>query len=128
MPTTTISPITTWENSPNSCIISSSKGNLIIEIQGELLVPHHRTEDAEFISVDAFHDAVKFGKLVFNEKDQNKVTLFVGNSQRLLGSVVSLEKPLAILKVPSTEESQSVDMVDIIDKKILFKERPLPIM
>lgn len=133
MPTTEISYsgcLVPGRSEKNSCIVSSHQGLLIIEIQGELNVPQHESADgeAEFISVDSIYEAVKYGKLTFSEKDSSKVTLYIGKSQRLLGSVVKLEKPLGILRVLSAENNNEVQMVDIIEKKLLFKERPLPIM
>lgn len=93
-----------------------------------------------FVKVDDIYDAVKFGHLQFDDKDQLKVTLFIGKSQRLIGNVVKLDVPLGVLKVPlkqkSVEDSDNVDMdqdheiqmIDIVRAKMIFKQRPLPIM
>ncbi|KAK6456820.1 chromosome transmission fidelity protein 8 [Scheffersomyces xylosifermentans] len=124
-------------------IISTPSGLSIIEIQGELNfprdVPLNVTIDESnaeyiqnFVTVNDIRHAVKFGRLQFDEKDAKKVILFIGKSQRLLGTMVDLETPLAVLKIPvkknddTTEDT--ISMIDIISKKIIFKQRPLPVM
>ncbi|ODV80842.1 uncharacterized protein CANTADRAFT_48270 [Suhomyces tanzawaensis NRRL Y-17324] len=122
-------------------VISTPFGLSILEIQGELNIPTEPPAsdhtDAEyvlnFITVDQVYHAVKCGNLEFDAADPKKATLFIGKSQRLLGSVVNLETPLAVLKVPlggssEQEENTQIQMVDIIRNKIIFKQRPLPIM
>ena len=115
-------------------VISTPFGLVLLEIQGELNLPREVPKDnlQDFISVDSIHHAVKFGRLQLDEKDPKKLTLFVGNSQRLIGDLVKLNPPLAVLKVPIDKtdliKDKSIDMIDIIEKKLIFKERPLPIM
>ncbi|CAH6718346.1 chromosome transmission fidelity protein 8 [[Candida] jaroonii] len=110
----------------NDSIISTPYGLSILEIQGVLNLPSEPHGDAEFIKVDEIYDAVKFGRLQFDEKNEKKVTLFVSNSQRLLGTIEDLDVPLGVLKIPN--EESTITMIDIIKKKIIFKQRPLPIM
>lgn len=136
-----------------SSLITTPYGLALLEIQGELNLPHTKPDipldellpqDQEkmknFVKVDDIYDAVKFGHLQFDDKDQLKVTLFIGKSQRLIGNVVKLDVPLGVLKVPlkqkSVEDSDNVDMdqdheiqmIDIVRAKMIFKQRPLPIM
>ncbi|EGV60374.1 hypothetical protein PSN45_001864 [Yamadazyma tenuis] len=115
---------------PGPEVISTPFGRSLLEIQGVLNVPKEKSAGLEYITVDDIHEAVKFGKLRFDEKDKSKVTLLIGNSQRLVGTMANLDTPLGLLKIPCNEDgSQSqIDMVDIIRKKIIFKHRPLPIM
>lgn len=135
----------------NDNIISTPYGLSILEIQGELNLPqsfpqaneNHKPEYLEnFARVNDVYEAVKFGRLEFDPKNQSNVTLYIGKSQRLLGSMVNLETPLAVLRIKtetsndedteygSSEENkdESIKIVDIVKKKIIFKQRPLPIM
>lgn len=139
--------------SPNTSgspfVVSTPFGLSLLEIQGKLTIPTGAPRsikdlDAEhmqtFVKVDDVRDAVKFGRLSFDEKDPSKVVLFVGTSQRLNGEVETLREPVALLKIPKVNEkkgdekekdidgNRGVNMVDIIYKKIIFKHRPLPIM
>lgn len=125
---------------PGGCVVSTPFGLLILEIQGELNLPLSAPEDTagvdqeyldNFALVDDIYEAVKFGRMEFDSLDSSKVVLFIGKSQRLLGSVEKLREPLGILKVPTNPQSQgpqSMKFMDIIHKKIIFKQRPLPIM
>mmetsp|Transcript_2951 Transcript_2951/g.3283 ORF Transcript_2951/g.3283 Transcript_2951/m.3283 type:complete len:163 (-) Transcript_2951:67-555(-) len=135
----------------NDDIISTPYGLSILEIQGELNLPqsfpqpneNHKSEYLEnFVRVNDVYEAVKFGRLEFDPKNQSNVTLYIGKSQRLLGSMVDLETPLAVLRIKTdttdnkdTEDGalevnrdDSIKIVDIVRKKIIFKQRPLPIM
>lgn len=138
-------------------LIFTPYGLMLLEIQGELNLPNEfpqgqpkTDEDHEylnnFITINEIQHAVKFGNLVFDEKDNSKVTLYIGKSQRLLGNVVKLSTPLAVLRIPlKNEDEMTVDsnndnvnkfkqeeelikLVDIVKAKVIFKQRPLPIM
>lgn len=126
-------------------IISTPYGLSILEIQGELNLPKSVPEDDEiasggdyvsnFATIDSIYHAVKFGRLDFDANDHTKVTLFIGKSQRLLGNLVDLDTPLGVLRITrsyqlaeSNRDDNQLKMVDIIRKKIIFKQRPLPIM
>lgn len=122
--------------SPEGCFVSTPFGLSLLEIQGELNLPTHAPTDtqnpdpeykANFATVDEIYEAVRFGNIQFDEKDPAKVVLIIGKSQRLMGSVVTLPKPLGVLRVPSGEEAP-MKIIDVIYKKLLFKQRPLPIM
>lgn len=134
----------------NDNIISTPYGLSILEIQGELNLPqtfpqaneNHKPEYLEnFARVNDIYEAVRFGKLEFDPKNHANVTLYIGKSQRLLGSMVDLETPLAVLRIctddtndvndsskDDSSKDDSIKIVDIIKKKIIFKQRPLPIM
>lgn len=138
----------------NNNLIFTPYGLMLLEIQGELNLPIEfpqgqpkTDEDREylnnFITINEIHHAVKFGNLVFDEKDNSKVTLYVGKSQRLLGNVVKLSTPLAVLKIPlknedemmldnddnaNQQEEELIKLMDIVKAKVIFKQRPLPIM
>lgn len=102
-------------------VIMTPLGRTIIEIQGDLELPTDEDDkDAE----------VRFGLLDIEENHNDpimsRVTLYVGKKQRLLGKVVSLEVPLGLLNF--TKNDNKVTLEDVIRYKILFQDRPLPIM
>lgn len=123
--------------SDGRCIVSSSQGLLLLDIQGELSLPEEEYPVAtptgcEYISVDKIYKAVKFGHLEFDEINKLRVTLIIGKSQRLLGKIEDLPKPMGVLRVPVSKQdeqnTESVEILDVIYKKLLFDMRPLPIM
>jgi chromosome transmission fidelity protein 8 len=118
-------------------VISSPFGLVMVEIQGELNLPTHipRELNENYIKLDDINYAIKLGNLEIDEVDHTKITLYTGNFQRLLGTLEKLKTPLGVLKIPidhsPTDENQTsktIEMIDIVDKKLIFKERPLPIM
>ena len=138
-------------------LIFTPYGLMLLEIQGELNLPNEfpqgqpKTDEDHkylnnFITINEIQHAVKFGNLVFDEKDNSKVTLYIGKSQRLLGNVVKLSTPLAVLRIPLKnedemmvdsnndnvnkfkQEEELIKLVDIVKAKVIFKQRPLPIM
>lgn len=117
-----------------SNVISTPLGLAIFEIQGELNLPSAEPHadanpeyKANFAKVDEIYNAVKFGRLVIDKADESKVTLFIGKSQRLLGKISKLDPPLGVLRLSSKEEGD-IKMIDIVRQKVIFKDRPLPIM
>lgn len=113
-------------------IITTPLGLTLVEIQGVLNLPKEKIDNGEYIKVDNIHDAIKFGQLSIDEATK-RATLVIGVSQRLEGNIEQLEPPLAVLKVPNKSEdtkdtASPISMVDIIDKKLIFRQRPLPIM
>lgn len=104
--------------------LSTPLGNTILEIQGDLEIPLQPQDDSRF-SKHNDEDIVRFGLLSIGP-DGKDATLFVGKKQRLLGSVVKLDTPLGLLKFD--EKTGAVEMQDIFNYKVIFKNRPLPIM
>lgn len=105
--------------------ITTPFGRALLEIQGVLNLPTSTPEESSvhagnFIRVGDEGTAVKFGRVEFNG---DKATMFVGNLQRLLGEVVPLAVPLGVLKV-----EEGLEIVDVIKYKLIFKDRPLPVM
>lgn len=116
-----------------SCVVSSSEGLLLLDIQGELNLPmEHDLESGkhDVALVDKIHHAIKFGKILFENDGLRRVTLFIGESQRLLGKIDDLPKPVGVLRVPNTdtESSNKIKLIDVVYKKVTFDQRPLPIM
>lgn len=114
-------------------VVTTPQGNVIMEIQGELIQPTFKPEgltteeEAKYVQLEDLNYAVKVGRL---QLDGDKATLFIGTSQRLLGDVKKLNPPLGVLKLPQTADNQDekIQMVDVIRQKIIFTGRPLPIM
>ncbi|CAK7893807.1 chromosome transmission fidelity protein 8 [[Candida] anglica] len=120
---------TATEKPPN--VISTPLGLAIVEIQGELNLPQTQPSRdanpeylANFATVDDIYTAVRFGSLELDPKDEEKAVVYIGKSQRLMGKLVNLDTPLGVLRLGSKD----IKMVDIIYKKLIFKDRPLPIM
>lgn len=105
-------------------------GNTILEIQGDLEIPEMEAGTDLLSPEYQFNtckekDIVRFGLLNVSD-DKKHATLYIGKKQRLLGSIVELEKPLGLLKFNA--DTGTVDLKDILHYKIMFKDRPLPIM
>lgn len=118
-----------------ACVVSSPLGLVLLDIQGELNLPHENSKDRyERATADQVHEAVRFGRIEFDKSNLSRVTLFIGESQRLVGKVVELPRPIGILRISNlsdeakTSSSQNIDLIDIVKKKMLFDQRPLPIM
>ncbi|KAK5778310.1 Ctf8p PWA37_000443 [Arxiozyma heterogenica] len=117
------------ENNENNENINTSPltimtplGRTIVEIQGDLEIS---------TNMEVLQDQeIRFGLLDIEEniKDPvlSRVTLYVGQKQRILGKIVSLETPLGLLKFDKI--NNNVILEDVIQYKILFQDRPLPIM
>ncbi|SCU82784.1 LAMI_0C00892g1_1 [Lachancea mirantina] len=107
--------------------ITTPFGNMLLEIQGDLDFPAEspRYDPQRIFSKYQDDQIVRFGRLII-EADYKKATLYIGEKQRLLGSIMKLETPLGLLKF--NQDSTTVELEDIIQFKIIFKDRPLPIM
>lgn len=104
--------------------IETPLGKMIVEIQGTLELPSEISKDNElYRSIDGY-DTVHFGNLSIESKE--KAILFVGKKQRLLGKVVKLNPPLGLLKF--NDNGSNVELLDVIEYKVIFSDRPLPIM
>ncbi|CDO92205.1 unnamed protein product [Kluyveromyces dobzhanskii CBS 2104] len=104
-------------------------GHVMIEIQGDLQHPQKSISpeldtDSRFIQHEG-KELVRFGILSYDLHSKN-VTLFIGNKQRLVGTIIKVNPPLGLLKFDKT--AGTVDLRDVIRYKIIFKNRPLPIM
>ena len=121
-------------------VVTTPRGRMIIEIQGELKVPSKLPETyeeqssdngiAKFVKVDDIYDAVRFGRLELDLASGTRAKLFVGKSQMLTGTVEDLETPLGILCIPRNNDQggseSTIGLVDVIKKKIIFRDRPVP--
>ncbi|KAG7884710.1 hypothetical protein KL938_001837 [Ogataea parapolymorpha] len=123
-------------------IVCTKWGSMLLEIQGELNLPPNKPEGlneqeeklfTKFVYPDLVadnerlvRDAVKFGRLEI-EKDMKRATLYISTSQRLVGTVETIDPPLGLLKT-DIDESGKCEFVDVIRKKVVFKLRPLPII
>ncbi|SMN19135.1 similar to Saccharomyces cerevisiae YHR191C CTF8 Subunit of a complex with Ctf18p that shares some subunits with Replication Factor C and is required for sister chromatid cohesion [Maudiozyma saulgeensis] len=136
MPSTTISveQITQLlDPEQKKTTVPTAFGNMILEIQGDLDIPDIEPTAEEITNSNTEvqfntykgENIIRFGLLNISE-DKKHATLYIGKKQRLLGTVVELETPLGLLKFNS--QDGQVDLCDIIQYKVLFKDRPLPIM
>lgn len=111
--------------------ITTSLGNTLLEIQGDLEIPSQPSENNEDengdkrFAVYRNENIVRFGLLTIGA-DNKSATLYVGKKQRLLGNIVKLDPPLGLLKFENN--TGAVEMQDIFNYKIIFSNRPLPIM
>lgn len=104
--------------------VSTPLGNMMLEIQGDLEIPHQWHEDQRFSTKNG-NELVRWG-LLHLDTSRNNATLFIGRKQRLLGSLIKLDTPLGLIKF--NQQDGTVEMQDIFYYKVLFKSRPLPIM
>lgn len=125
-------------------IVATPLGLTLVEIQGELSLPktkpnHLNEREQELFrkntvpqllkSIHSLHgdvDTVKFGHLEL-DTSLNKATLFISTTQRLLGKIEKIDPPLGVLKIQHGPETSS-QIIDVINSKVIFKQRPLPIM
>lgn len=127
-------------NGESPSLVETPMGLAMIEIQGELNMPNEKPQGLSleedklfkkynlppFLSNEEPIDVVKIGRVEI-EEDFNKVTLFISTTQRLVGKIVKLDPPLALLKLAKSD-NQPCEMMDLITSKMIFSSRPLPIM
>ncbi|CCD24642.1 Ctf8p NDAI_0D03280 [Naumovozyma dairenensis CBS 421] len=108
--------------------IPTPLGHTMLEIQGDLEMPKTVPTDAPDSRYSKYNDGeidiVRFGLLNLDQ-EKKLATLFIGTKQRLLGKIVKLDTPLGLLKFDNS--SKKVQLVDVINYKIIFSDRPLPI-
>ncbi|KAG7926679.1 hypothetical protein KL925_002964 [Ogataea polymorpha] len=114
-------------------IVCTKWGSMLLEIQGELNLPPNKPEGlneqeerlfTKFVYPDfvadpelLVRDAVKFGKLEI-ENDMKRATLYISTSQRLVGTVETIDPPLGLLKT-DIDTSGKCEFVDVIRKKVV---------
>ncbi|VVC37774.1 Chromosome transmission fidelity protein 8 [Cinara cedri] len=86
-----------------------------IEVQGELESRHHTPFERQYV-----------GDLFATIKD-NVPILIIGH-HILYGKMQTFDKPLAVMKKTEEAEASSYIVQAIITKKLLFKNRPKPII
>ncbi|KAK9367740.1 Ctf8-domain-containing protein [Lipomyces kononenkoae] len=108
-------------------LLQTPTGLALIEIQGTLYAAQPSSDGTPS----------EIGRLTF---DGNTAWLWIGEHQRMEGSVVDLNPPFGVLRRVTTakqsevqEENGSpdgtaVEIVEVIRKKILFASRPEPIV
>lgn len=111
----------------NQIQVVTPLGITLLEIQGDLQMPKEPpTEDiGQKFNKDKGYDILRFGLLSLNIEEQ-KAILFIGEKQKLLGALIKLETPLGVLKF--NKNLQTVELQDIIRYKVIFKDRPLPVI
>ncbi|ANZ75143.1 BA75_02398T0 [Komagataella pastoris] len=137
---------------PQDSVVATPHGLVVVEIQGVLNLPteatsklNEETADSKTIIKDNLSGvlpeelsqqekgqvdmmAIKIGELQLSE-GSDQVTLLINNTQRLNGTVERLNPPLGLLKFTNNadEIGKQVHLIDIIEKKCVFKTRPLPV-
>lgn len=119
--------------SPLPQVLQTPSGLALLELQGSVNLP---------ASPDGtpLHD-LEIGKLVFPDyvagSDgsvwMKRVHLYVGQHQRLTGEVKKLPRAVAVVRrrehsdSPSQGQGDQLDVVEIIQYKLLFSSRPEPV-
>ena len=110
-------------------------GDILLDIQGDLEIDVPVNSEDENSGQDPQQKVIQFGRLEVEEDGKNCV-LYVGTKQRLKGKIVKLEPPLALMKFTENDQNtqqdgaktKNVEIIRIIKQKLVFKDRPLPIM
>ncbi|KAL8946313.1 MAG: hypothetical protein Q9222_007269 [Ikaeria aurantiellina] len=130
-------------HNPLPQLLQTPSGLAILELQGTINVPPISDEHDE--ETMAVHPPTTVGKIVFPTYRPDDVTeskawmkqvhLYVGRHQRLTGEVQKLSTPLAVIRRKpngditgsSGEETEELQVAEIIYYKILFSSRPEPL-
>lgn len=107
-------------SSNGATTIATPLGNTILEIQGDLEIANVQLDDESRL---VNGQEIRFGLLCL---EGTQATMYIGKKQRLLGKVVPLEMPMGVLQFDSV--NKKVVLKDVVHNKIIFKDRPLPIM
>lgn len=111
-------------------ILNTSNGTMLVEIQGTVNIgdlPLTGEEDATE-RAQPITQFTELGDLEFDETNPNVVTLVVGQRQKLVGKVVKLAQPLAVMKMPASDDASEIPVTQILTHKVLFSDRPEPYM
>lgn len=141
--TTTSNPSSLPASNPLPQLLQTPSGLAILELQATINLPTFESEDNQHASPGSplnsngttFETPV--GKLMFPDysplnpddtKWMKRVYLYVGRYQRMTGEVKKLPKPLAVLrKRSSSENTEELEVVEIVRYKVFFKNRPEPV-
>jgi len=93
----------------------------LVELQGELQA---RGKDTDILSGDGF-GGLEMGNLSLNK--EGKAILHIGNAM-LEGSSLPIPKPLVITKKRQVGDQATLEVVGVIRKKYIFKQRPVTIV
>ena len=142
---------------PLPSLLQTPSGLALLELQGTINLPEHDNEGAitstEGNGVTTVQET-PIGRLIFPEYDPNdsdpssttwmkRVYLYVGKHQRLTGQVKKLPKAIAVIRkrtdvlLPQRngedmegvegEQSDELEIVEIVKYKIIFSTRPEPV-
>jgi chromosome transmission fidelity protein 8 len=142
-------PLLPEGSSPNPLpqLLQTPSGLALLELQGTINLPDHPEEPAGLPSPGSQQTLI--GRLVFpdyNPKDASstewmkRVYLYVGKHQRLTGEVKKLPKAMAVIRkrvdAPGQQmsldgeqgqQTEELEIVEIVKHKILFSTRPEPV-
>jgi chromosome transmission fidelity protein 8 len=141
--------------SPLPSLLQTPSGLALLELQGTINLPEHDNEDVitstECKGVTTAQET-PIGRLIFPEYDpkdpsstawMKRVYLYVGKHQRLTGQVKKLPNAIAVIRkrtdvlLPQRngedmeglegEQSDELEIVEIVKYKIIFSTRPEPV-
>lgn len=122
---------------PLPIILQTPSGLAILEMQGTINLPSRDVEQGEDEERADQTSETAIGRLVFPEYTveagegswMRRVYLYVGKHQRLPGEVKKLPKALAVIRKKEAGESLegALQVVEIIQHKIIFSHRPEPV-
>jgi chromosome transmission fidelity protein 8 len=149
MPSIPVFPPTGISESPSipnplPQLLQTPSGLALLELQGTIHVPaaseNENVGDANDGGSSSRGVSTAVGKLLFpayspaNPKNDTawmkQVYLYVGQHQRLTGEVKKLPKPMGIMRKRrerGTEDSEELEIVEIVRHKIVFSQRPEPV-
>ncbi|KAJ5988037.1 hypothetical protein N7481_003247 [Penicillium waksmanii] len=141
--TTTSNPSSLPASNPLPQLLQTPSGLAILELQATINLPTFESDDDQYASPGSplNSDGATFetpvGKLMFPDysllnpddtKWMKRVYLYIGRYQRMTGEVKKLPKPLAVLrKRSSSENTEELEVVEIVRYKVFFKNRPEPV-
>jgi hypothetical protein len=121
------------ESSTSSTSTPSVQEWGLVELNGELVLPHADNDDNDENAAGIVNNELELGCLKFS-KDEATPILTLG-AHELRGTVEKLKKPFAILKKRKREEADDdaknasyYEVVGVITKKLLFDQYPKSIM
>ncbi|RPB00966.1 hypothetical protein L873DRAFT_1678398 [Choiromyces venosus 120613-1] len=144
-PTPISPPPSPAPTNPLPTLLHTPTGLAIIEIQGTINLPSTSTSTITTTTSPPTEEQQQsyetpVGKLVFPDSDlatSNRAYLYIGKHQRLTGEVKKLPTPLGVLRrrenpagVVGEEkewEGEELEILEIVQWKVLFSQRPEPV-
>ncbi|KAL6928862.1 hypothetical protein ACO0SA_002192 [Hanseniaspora valbyensis] len=80
-------------------------------------------EDIDLQKLDQLSNELK--EAICKSNDKKECTIYIGTKQRLIGKLLKLPEPLAVLEM---KEREKITINKVIKYKFKFVDRPLPIM
>ncbi|CCK72885.1 Ctf8p KNAG_0M00320 [Huiozyma naganishii CBS 8797] len=110
------------------CSVVTPLGTAMLEIQGDLameIASDGCDPGDPRVSVLQGQQIFRFGLLDLHGTSR-EATLYIGQKQRMVGKLVKLDVPMGVLHFDTA--TQTAQLQDIIRYRLIFRDRPLPIM